>query len=180
MEIGETGGMFTRPFHTAPRQVADAVSARPLASPSGGATVARTANVGGSAWGTVGTSRKATPVDVQEYTAWFGRGERLDRYAGHALGLATGKVAKGMAATAAIGITGYAGYAKLQGQVNQHQQVAASMNKMRNSLKYGGRNRAQDFEHNPMMNFSRPRVRGGHMGANGGLTLALNNRRTRA
>jgi hypothetical protein len=108
------------------------------------------------------------------------RGGRLDRVAGAAASVATSKyVLAGLAATGIAGLTGYGAYAGMTHQVNMHTQVSKQFNKMRNSLAYGGGNRKQDFEYNPMMTFSRPRVRGGHLGAGGGLTLAMNNTRTR-
>lgn len=108
------------------------------------------------------------------------KGGRLDRAAGMAASVGTSKlVLGGLAAGGIAGITGYAGAAAISNQVSMHGQVAKSMNGMRNSLAYGGSNRRQDFEHNPMMTFSRPRVRGGHLGASGGLTLAMSNNRTR-
>lgn len=108
------------------------------------------------------------------------KGGRLDRITGMAVGAATSKYTMAGLATGGIaGLTGYGAYAGMTHQVDMHTQVSKQFNKMRNSLKYGGSNRRQDFEHNPMLTFSRPRVRGGHLGASGGLVLGLNNTRTR-
>jgi hypothetical protein len=73
------------------------------------------------------------------------------------------------------GLGGFALYSQVSSDMNMHGNMRS---RMKNSLDYGGSTRAQDFAYNPMQTFSRPRVRAGHMGASGGLTLAMNNTRT--
>jgi len=110
---------------------------------------------------------------------WSFRGSFVDRLAGAGVGIATSKYTwGGLAATGIAGMTGFGGYALMQNQVDMNKQAMKSLKTMRNSLRYGGMNRRGDFEYNPMMTFSRPRVRAGHLGANGGLTLALNRQRS--
>lgn len=120
------------------------------------------------------TERSAiSPADVY-------RGGALDKFAGAVYGVATNKLLLGgMAASAATvavgGTTAIAG----QNMVNNYNTQAKALNSAARGLKFGSRNRPQDSEYNPIMRFSRPAVRGGHLGASGNLTLSLNSMRTR-
>lgn len=93
---------------------------------------------------------------------------------GNIVGLAVGGAMGAFGA--GLGLSGLQGTASL---ADTNAQMAKTLNSMRYALSHGGRTRRQDFQHNPMMSFSRPRVRAGHLGATGGLTLALNRTRTR-
>jgi hypothetical protein len=90
-----------------------------------------------------------------------------------------GKIAGAIIAPLAIaGMSAYAMYGSMRGQVEQHDQVNKAFKRTRGALRNGGMTRRQDFESNPIMSFSRPRVRGNNLGATGNLTLSLNNQRT--
>lgn len=109
---------------------------------------------------------------------WKFRGSGLDRMAGSAV-RGSKFVLGATAVTGVAGLTGYGAFSMGQSQVSAHRATAKALNGMSKSLKYGGTTRPGDFEYNPMATFSRPRVRSGHLGASGNLTLSLNNMRTR-
>lgn len=88
--------------------------------------------------------------------------------------MATSVFSMGTLQMAGLGYGSYAVASQAHSDLKMHSKVTSMM---RSGSKTGSFTRQQDFTYNPTMSFSRPRVRGGHLGATGGLTLALNKSR---